>query len=670
MATAKAINVPITGNAAPLRKALAQASQDLNSFGNKAAAAGKKTAVAFAAAGVAGAAVAIKWAKMAELAQIADKRIERVAISMGLFGIETSKVTKRIQDYGDALERETGVTAETIKLAQAKLLTFRQLANTAAMAGGAFDRATAAALDMAGAGFGTAETNAVQLGKALEDPIKGVNSLRRSGITFTESEKARLAILVKTNKIHEAQAVILTAIETQVQGAAASTASSTTRMKNAFGEVSDAVGMQLLPFMNGLADAMVKIGETATLYGLGAAASQMRKQIKGFGYDLDGTVNSFGEFQNAVIYVNNRMANFVNGIWRVGNFLGISNQQLVQGTKYLEDYSDSQQTAALASKGYVKNLANQIIFTGEAVRTQAQLNYVMGPVASRNIIDFMAYQKQYRASLIKSTDVGETAAETAKRTEKDKFAAFKQQLQDAQTAIRSYVASISQSISANLSLSNAFSDASSAESEASETVKNALEDRKKAYEALQTAKATGDYKNYAKALDDVATAEDAVTKAKDIKPKNYTAIFQEQIAAAKTFAGNLQTRIAGGNMSKAAIQQLLDLGPVAGNAVAKDLIAGVGGFTASSLSADLATVGAAGTAAGMAMPGYDAALAAGAGGAGTGNYYITIQAGISSPTDIAKTVTTVLQDYGAKTGGVPVVTKTPKAAPKKKVRKR
>ncbi len=667
MANAKAINVPITGNAAPLRKSLAQASQDLSSFGNKAAATAKKTSLAFAAAGAAGAVVAIKWAKMAELATIADKRVERIAISMGLFGIETSKVTKRIQDYGDALERETGIAAETIKLAQAKLLTFRQLAITADVAGGAFDRATAAALDMAGAGFGTAETNAVQLGKALEDPIKGVNSLRRSGITFTESEKARLAVLVKTNKIHEAQAVILTAIETQVQGAAASTAVSTTRMKLAFGEVTDAIGTKLLPYMNGLADAMVKIGETTTLMGLGAGVEEVGKQMSLAGHDLDGTVNGFGRFQNAMVRVGNVFPMVLNGLGRVGNLLQLTDVEMIAHVQTMGAYTKAQKAAALATKGYVENLAGQIIYTGEAVRTQEQLNHVMGPVASRNIIDFQAYQKQYRASLIKSADTSKTTAASTKKTEKEKFADFKKQLQDAQKSIKDYVASIAQSISANISLSGAFSDAANSEEEASGKVKTALDDRKKAYEALQTAKATGDYKSYADALDDVAAAEDAVTKAKDIKPKNYTAIFQEQIAAAKTFAGNLKTLIAGGNMSKAAIQQLLDLGPVAGSAVAKHLIAGTGGFTAASLSADLASVGEAGTAAGMAMPGYEAALAATAvNGAGTGNFYITIESGIGDPTAIAQTVTSVLQTYGAKTGGIPVITKTPKAAPAKK----
>jgi hypothetical protein len=68
------------------------------------------------------------------------------------------------------------------------------------------------------------------------------------------------------------------------------------------------------------------------------------------------------------------------------------------------------------------------------------------------------------------------------------------------------------------------------------------------------------------------------------------------------------------------------------------------------------------TAAGMSIPGFSETLGATAGRTGPGDYFITIQAGVSSPTDIAQTVTTVLKDYGAKTGGVDIKVKRPKAS--------
>jgi hypothetical protein len=37
--------------------------------------------------------------------------------------------------------------------------------------------------------------NAVALGKALNDPIKGITALSRSGVTFTEVEQERIKTL-------------------------------------------------------------------------------------------------------------------------------------------------------------------------------------------------------------------------------------------------------------------------------------------------------------------------------------------------------------------------------------------------------------------------------------------------------------------------------------------
>jgi hypothetical protein len=185
----------------------------------------------------------------AEAAEIADRRLLQVTESMDLFGKRAELVTGRLSKFADTQELLTGVQAESIKQVQATLMTFGDLAKSADEVNGSFDRATKAALDLAAAGFGSAETNAIQLGKALNDPIKGLTALAKSGVTFTEAEKERIKTLVESNKIGEAQALILAAIEKQVGGTAAATVSSSARMEAAFGQVSDAVGLVLLPYL-------------------------------------------------------------------------------------------------------------------------------------------------------------------------------------------------------------------------------------------------------------------------------------------------------------------------------------------------------------------------------------------------------------------------------------
>lgn len=195
----------------------------------------------------------------AEAVQVANNRIEQITKSMGIFGDETDKVAARLIKYAEANELTVGVDAEVIKATQAKLLTFKELANTADFTGGAFDRATKAAIDLAAAGFGSAETNAIQLGKALQDPIKGISALRRAGVTFTEAEKEKIKTLVESGQILQAQNLVLSAIETQVGGTAAATVTATEKMKLAFDNVKESVGAALLPAFESLSKTIIEM---------------------------------------------------------------------------------------------------------------------------------------------------------------------------------------------------------------------------------------------------------------------------------------------------------------------------------------------------------------------------------------------------------------------------
>jgi hypothetical protein len=211
-----ALSIPIISefNGKGIDKAIKEFKQ-LEGAGKKAQFALKKAALpAIAALGALG--LAAKGAIAAgEAAATANARIAQINESMGLFGDTTDNVNKRLIDYANATARATGVDQNSIKATQAKLLTFKELAQSADNVGGAFDRATKAAIDMAAAGFGDAEANAVQLGKALNDPIKGITALAKSGVTFTAQEKEKIKTLVESNKTLEAQQLILAAIETQ-----------------------------------------------------------------------------------------------------------------------------------------------------------------------------------------------------------------------------------------------------------------------------------------------------------------------------------------------------------------------------------------------------------------------------------------------------------------------
>jgi hypothetical protein len=197
----------------------------------------------------------------AEGVQVANQRLDQIAASMGIFGAETQAVTDRLKAYAEANELNLGTDAEVIKATQAKLLAFKGLAASADEAGGAFDRTTTAALDLAAAGFGTAEGNAVKLARALEDPTKGLAGLARMGVVFTDAEKAKVKALVESGNALEAQNLILAAVETRVGGTAAATATASEKMALAFDNVKETVGAALLPVVEQLSLSLLPLIE-------------------------------------------------------------------------------------------------------------------------------------------------------------------------------------------------------------------------------------------------------------------------------------------------------------------------------------------------------------------------------------------------------------------------
>jgi hypothetical protein len=302
-------------------KALRKAQADVGQMGRQLGAAAGIAAAAFATAGVALTRFGIDAAKGAEQAAVAQRRLDNIAKSMNIFGNAAGKVSKRLGEFAEANELIVGVDADVIKATQAKLLTFKELAATADTVGGAMDRATMAALDLASAGFGSAESNAVQLGKALNDPIKGITALRRAGITFTAAEQDKIKALVEGNRLLEAQDLILSAIETQVGGTAAATASAFERITLATNQVKDAIGEALLPVVEDFADELaLLVPELQSA--LGPAAEEVATILAD---NLLPAIQAFGEYlktPEGIQAVKDLTTEFVNIVSEIVNFTG------------------------------------------------------------------------------------------------------------------------------------------------------------------------------------------------------------------------------------------------------------------------------------------------------------------------------------------------------------
>ena len=91
--------------------------------------------------------------------------------------------TDMANDYANALSQVTMFDDEAILGGEAMLLTFTNIGQDV------FPQATETILDMSQALGQDLNSSAMQLGKALNDPIQGVTALRRVGVQFTDDQE-------------------------------------------------------------------------------------------------------------------------------------------------------------------------------------------------------------------------------------------------------------------------------------------------------------------------------------------------------------------------------------------------------------------------------------------------------------------------------------------------
>jgi methyl-accepting chemotaxis protein len=195
-----------------------------------------------AVAGVAMAGIFVKNALQKAAAQErafkgVEQAIKATGGAAGLTATEVAEMAARLQDvsvFGD----------ETILTMQNILLTFKNIR------GEAFEKTSQAVLDMATVMGTDLKSAALQLGKALNDPVKRMAELSRAGVTFSQAQIDAVKAMGEANDIAGAQAIILEELESQFGGAAAAA-------RNTFSGAVEALG-------NTIGDLMEVFGEGLT----------------------------------------------------------------------------------------------------------------------------------------------------------------------------------------------------------------------------------------------------------------------------------------------------------------------------------------------------------------------------------------------------------------------
>lgn len=242
MASTLVIN--ILANASDAKKVIGEVSKSVEGLGDEGSKMGKVVAAGAATALTALVALGASALDAAQESARVGRETERVLRTTGAAAFES---VQGVQALSQALSDKAGVDDEVIQSGANLLLTFTQVRNEVGAGNDIFDRATAAALDMSVALGTDMSSAALQLGKALNDPIKGLGALSRAGVSFTSAQRDQVQALVAAGDALGAQKIILAEVEKEFKGAAEAAATPFDKLKVAIGNLEEDLGGKLIP---------------------------------------------------------------------------------------------------------------------------------------------------------------------------------------------------------------------------------------------------------------------------------------------------------------------------------------------------------------------------------------------------------------------------------------
>ena len=147
---------------------------------------------------------------------------------------------QQLKAYAGQLQTLTTVGDEVTIAGMSILATFKEIK------GDQFKEATKAAIDMSTVMKTDLKSSIVQVGKALNDPIKGMSALSRVGVSFTQSQKDAVKSMVDLGNVAGAQKLILDELKSEFGGVAdalrGTFAGSVISAKNAYGDLKEEIG--------------------------------------------------------------------------------------------------------------------------------------------------------------------------------------------------------------------------------------------------------------------------------------------------------------------------------------------------------------------------------------------------------------------------------------------
>jgi hypothetical protein len=144
----------------------------------------------------------------------AEKSMALLENAVRATGGSAGYTSKQLADMAADLQRTTTFSDDAIMGMQQLLLRFQSIQ------GVRFDRAQRSVLDLATVLNMDLAGAAKLVGKALENPAKGMSQLARAGVSFSEDQKKVIQRLIETGEKAKAQEVMLAGLESKFNGAA------------------------------------------------------------------------------------------------------------------------------------------------------------------------------------------------------------------------------------------------------------------------------------------------------------------------------------------------------------------------------------------------------------------------------------------------------------------
>ncbi len=169
-----------------------------------------------------------------------DQAVAILGATLRATGASSWTTAEAVQAMADKFQAMTGYADDAIISMQNVLLGFKNIK------GDNFEAASLQIINMARVMKMDLASAAQAVGKALDDPIAGIDSLTRQGFRWNEQEKEMLKTMVEAGKTAEAQKIIIDALATTFGGAAEAANNTASAIKDklnvAQGELKEEMG--------------------------------------------------------------------------------------------------------------------------------------------------------------------------------------------------------------------------------------------------------------------------------------------------------------------------------------------------------------------------------------------------------------------------------------------